>query len=103
MGRALWLLMHTYPHRIGDKLPLKRIENALAFGNSTHARCFLMFHGVSVVDDPAAHGGAHVIMPRQGTPEGLQHKLLTRYNKLPDKCEFPMRPDSLLEEKFKRL
>lgn len=101
--RALWLLFRTYPQPIGDKVPLARIQGFLSFASDTHARDFLKHHGVQVVQDPKAAGGAVVVLPKKGTPEHAAHPLLAGPNKLPEKCEFPKGADSMLEAKFAAL
>lgn len=100
--RALWLLVRTYCQPVGDKLPVKRIQNVLAFSSESHARSFLAFHGVKVAAD-GKDGEPFVMLPKKGTPEAAQHPLLTGPNKLPDKCEYPKGADSMLVSKFEAL
>jgi len=102
--RALWLLVRTYPQPVGDRLSLSRMKNHLAFASDAHARSFLAFHGVRVVeDDGGGHGGAAVALPKKGTPEAAQHPLLTGPSRLPEKCEYPKGADSMLEAKYEAL
>jgi len=101
--RALWLLVRTYPQPIGDKVQLARIENFLAFSSEAHARSFLAFHGIRVLDDPASKTGPVVVLPKKGTPEAAQNPLLSGPSKLPDKCDFPKGADSTLVSKFEAL
>eukprot|EP00928_Gymnodinium_smaydae_P033558 TRINITY_DN24006_c1_g3_i2.p1 TRINITY_DN24006_c1_g3~~TRINITY_DN24006_c1_g3_i2.p1 ORF type:complete len:1302 (-),score=233.15 TRINITY_DN24006_c1_g3_i2:201-3971(-) len=95
--RALWLLFRTYPQPIGDKFPLERLKNLLALAGDAHARSFLAFHGVQVVDEES---GAFVRMPKKGSPEAADHPLLSGPNRLPEKCDYPKGADSLLEAKY---
>lgn len=95
--RALWLLMRSYPHPVGDKLTLSRIRNLLAFGSDEHAKSFLAFHGIRIVEDP---GGAWVVLPKKGSPEAEANRLLT--SGFPNRCEFD-KSDSLLVAKFEAL
>eukprot|EP00929_Paragymnodinium_shiwhaense_P059635 TRINITY_DN2985_c0_g1_i1.p1 TRINITY_DN2985_c0_g1~~TRINITY_DN2985_c0_g1_i1.p1 ORF type:complete len:1183 (+),score=328.16 TRINITY_DN2985_c0_g1_i1:152-3700(+) len=99
--RALWMLYRTYPQPIGDKISLPRICNLLAFATESHARKFLVFHGVNVVD--VRGGTSHIVLPKKGTPEAAAHPLLSGASRLPEKCEFPKGPDSMLEAKFEAL
>lgn len=101
--RALWLLVRTYPQPIGDKVSLARLKNILAFTSDDHAKSFLAFHGLQIVIDASSDGGAHVILPKKGTPEAAKLPLLQGPAKLPDKCEFPKGADSLLVSKFNSL
>lgn len=100
--RALWLLVRTYCQPVGDKLPMKRIQNLLAFASESHARSFLAFHGVKV-DTDGKGGEPFVVLPKKGTPEAAQHPLLTGPNRLPEKCEYPKGADSMLVSKFEAL
>lgn len=97
--RSLWLLMRSYPQPVGDKLSLARIKNVLAFASDAHARSFLAFHGVSVVDGAS---GPTVVLPKKGSPEAERNKLLAP-GRLPDKCEYPKGADSMLERKLEEL
>jgi hypothetical protein len=98
--RCLWMFFRTYPQPVGDKIPLERIKNILAFASDDHARSFLRFHGVKVLDGADGNKEKAVIqLPKKGTPEAEQHKLLI-VNKLPDKCDYHKGADSLLMTKF---
>eukprot|EP00931_Biecheleriopsis_adriatica_P097193 TRINITY_DN7093_c0_g1_i1.p1 TRINITY_DN7093_c0_g1~~TRINITY_DN7093_c0_g1_i1.p1 ORF type:complete len:1264 (-),score=254.11 TRINITY_DN7093_c0_g1_i1:46-3477(-) len=101
--RALWLLVRTYPQPIGDKVSLARMKNILAFASDDHAKSFLAFHGLQLVIDEASDGGAHVILPKKGTPEAAALALLQGPARLPEKCDFPKGADSLLVAKFEAL
>jgi len=100
--RTLWLLVRTYPQPIGDKLPLANLKNMLAFASDDHAKSFLAFHGLQIVIDPAAEGGAYIIFPKRGTPEAAQ-LILLEGTKLPEKCDFPKGADSMLVAKYQAL
>jgi len=101
--RALYLLLRTYPQPIGDKVSLGRIKEFLSFGSDAHVRAFLAHHKVRVQDDPAAHGGGFVVLPKKGTPEASECTLLSGPAKMPEKCDFPQGPDSMLVAKFEAL
>lgn len=101
--RALWLLVRTYPQPIGDKIPLSRMKTFLAFTSDHHARCFLIFHGIQIKDDPNSEGGGFVVLPKKGTPEAAAHPILTGPAKLPEQCSFPKGSDSCLVSKFEAL
>lgn len=94
--RALWLLARTYPQPVGDKLALCRLKTVLAFADDGHARDFLSFHGVKVVENT-------ILLPKKGTSEATLCPLLNGPNKLPDKCDYPKGADSLLVAKFTAL
>lgn len=98
--RSLWLLVRTYPQPVGDRIPLSRICRMLAFADEGHARSFLAFHGVRVVDQG---NGPVIVLPKKGTPEAAQHPLLVGPNRMPEKCEFPKGADSMLVAKFEAL
>ncbi|CAK9110920.1 Germinal-center associated nuclear protein (GANP) (GC-associated DNA primase) [Durusdinium trenchii] len=99
--RALWLLVRSYPQAIGDKISLTKLKNILAFASDDHAKAFLAFHGLQIVIDKDAQGGANIILPKKGTPEAQSLTLLQ--GRLPEKCEFPKGADSLLVAKFDAL
>lgn len=99
--RALWLLVRSYPQQVGDKISLSKVKNILAFASDDHAKAFLAFHGLQIVIDKDAGGGANIILPKKGTPEATNLPLLQ--GRLPEKCEFPKGADSLLVAKFESL
>eukprot|EP00435_Cladocopium_sp_Y103_P035199 s471_g9.t1 len=99
--RALWLLVRSYPQQVGDKISLSKIKNILAFASDDHAKAFLAFHGLQIVIDKEAGGGANILLPKKGTPEAANLPLLQ--GRLPEKCEFPKGADSLLVAKFDAL
>ncbi|CAL1162046.1 unnamed protein product [Cladocopium goreaui] len=99
--RALWLLVRSYPQQVGDKISLSKIKNILAFASDDHAKAFLAFHGLQIVIDKEAGGGAMILLPKKGTPEAASLPLLQ--GRLPEKCEFPKGADSLLVAKFEAL
>jgi len=101
--RALWLLFRTYPHPVGDKVALSRMRNFLAFASDAHARSFLAFHGIRIVEDASVDSGAYVVLPKKGSAEAAQHQLLTGPSRLPEKCDYPKGADSMLVSKFEAL
>eukprot|EP00933_Yihiella_yeosuensis_P076494 TRINITY_DN8628_c0_g7_i1.p1 TRINITY_DN8628_c0_g7~~TRINITY_DN8628_c0_g7_i1.p1 ORF type:complete len:771 (-),score=130.71 TRINITY_DN8628_c0_g7_i1:127-2154(-) len=101
--RALWLLVRTYPQPIGDRVSLTRLKNILAISSDDHAKSFLAFHGLQIVIDSSSDGGAHVVLPKKGTPEANALTLLQGPARLPDKCEYPKGADSLLIAKYESL
>ncbi|CAE7830199.1 Mcm3ap, partial [Symbiodinium necroappetens] len=98
--RALWLLVRTYPQQVGDRISLAKLKNILAFVSDDHAKTFLAFHGLQIVIDKESDGGAHVVLPKKGSPEANALPLLQGPARLPEKCEFPKGADSLLVAKF---
>eukprot|EP00439_Symbiodinium_sp_Y106_P023569 s150_g2.t2 len=101
--RALWLLVRTYPQQVGDRISLAKLKNILAFVSDDHAKTFLAFHGLQIVIDKESDGGAHVVLPKKGSPEANALPLLQGPARLPEKCEFPKGADSLLVAKFEAL
>jgi len=100
--RALWLLVRCTPPGVADKVKLSRIRTMLAFASDEHARSFLSFHGVKVVDDAGATN-AYAAFPKRNSPEAANHPLLSGPARRPEKCEYPKGADSMLVSKFEAL
>ncbi|CAE7239216.1 unnamed protein product [Symbiodinium sp. KB8] len=86
------LVLHsvrTYPQQVGDRISLAKLKNILAFVSDDHAKTFLAFHGLQIVIDKESDGGAHVVLPKKGSPEANALPLLQGPARLPEKCEFP--------------
>ncbi|CAE8614592.1 unnamed protein product [Polarella glacialis] len=96
--RVLWITARAYPHAVGDKLPLSRLQRMLACGSEEHVRSFLAFHGISVQDGP---DDSQVLFPKRDTPEAEGH--LCTEAELPDRCDFPAGADELLASKVEGL
>lgn len=96
--RMLWMLVRASPQSIGDSLPITRIMSVLAFNCEEHARDFLTFHGVRVMESGVS--GVFAVLPKRGSPEAVQHPLLVGPPVLPEACGYSRKADPLLVSKY---
>jgi len=98
--RALYLLLRTFPQPIGDKVTLARIKDICAFHSDEHALVFLSHFKIKV--DLKHAKGPVVLFPKKGSPEATACPLLST-SRMPDSCDFPQGPDSMLISKYQAL